>query len=552
MKLLASAATLICVLIPASAALAAEPRPVDFELALRANAVASSSARGEVVSRPLETPRRFNLVGLRWRGRAELDIELRVRRAGRWSRWEHLDAHADHNPDSRRGERQVAASDPIWVGRAGAVQYRLNRRAPGLRLHFVDVGARRRGRAQARAAQVAPPAYVSRAAWGAGNCPPRSAPDYGEVRAVHVHHTVSLNDYTPAEAPSIVLAICRYHRNSNGWNDIGYNALVDKYGTLYEGRAGGLDQAVIGAQAQGFNSVTAGIANIGDHTSLPQTPAALTTMAGYINWKLTVHGQPLSGPVTVVSSGGPATRYPAGARVTLERVIGHRDTGNTACPGAALYAQLPELRSLVLSGAAPIAPFSSFATRLSAGLVDDNIDYGEPVPVAGSLGDPAGAPLAGELVELQVASEGFWRTARRLTTGPDGSFATELKPARRMYIRVRYQGRAPLRRSTSARLLLRVRPVIAIDRPPARARRGKAVVLEGTVRPRKRWLRLVVQQSVRGRWRKVHASSARARRGRFETAFVPARAGRYRYYLVAPTDDDTDRGASERYELRVR
>ena len=130
---------------------------------------------------------------------------------------------------------------------------------------------------------------------------------------MHVHHTVSLNDYSPAESPGIVLAVCRYHRNSNGWNDIGYNALVDKYGTLFEGRAGGLDQAVIGAQAQGFNSVTAGISNIGDHTSLPQTPEALAALASYIRWKLTVHGQPLAGRVTVTSAGGSASRYGAGA-----------------------------------------------------------------------------------------------------------------------------------------------------------------------------------------------------------------------------------------------
>ena len=132
------------------------------------------------------------------------------------------------------------------MGSANAVQYRLGRRVAGLRLHFVNVAgelARARSRARARAAQDPEPDFVTRREWGASKCPPRTAPSYGSVSSVHVHHTVSLNDYAPEDGPAIVLSICRFHRNSNGWNDIGYNALVDKYGVLYEGRAGGLDQA---------------------------------------------------------------------------------------------------------------------------------------------------------------------------------------------------------------------------------------------------------------------------------------------------------------------
>ena len=209
--------------------------------------------------------------------------------------------------------------------------------------------------------------------------------------------------------------------------------------------------------------------------------------------------------------------------MTLERVIGHRDTGRTACPGAALYAQLPELRTLVETGS--VAPFQSFATRLSAGLTDDSIDFGEPAPVSGALLDPSGLPLAGEQLELQVASDGSWRTARRVTTGPDGAFFTELKPSRRMYVRVRYPGRAPLRRATSTRLLLHLHPVILVTERPRRGVRGEPVAIAGSVGPRKPVLRLVVQQQRGTRWRKVYARNVRARRGLFETSFTPHAAG---------------------------
>jgi N-acetylmuramoyl-L-alanine amidase len=545
-KLRASIAALLfaALALPATAAAA---KPFDFELAPRAAGTSASAAGAGTLSPRLATKHRFNLLGMRWRGRALPQIEVRVRRAGRgWSRWQELEAHDDHNPDAGRGERIARASDPLWVGSADGVQYRMSRRVEGLRLHFVNVAGFER---RARAAQDTQPAVVSRAEWGAAGCPPRSSPGYGEVKAVNVHHTVSLNDYAPAEGPAMVLAICRYHRNSNGWDDIGYNALVDKYGVLYEGRAGGLDLPVIGAQAQGFNSETAGIASIGDHTSVGATPQTLDALARYIRWKLQVHGQPLSGPATLRSSGGSSSRYGAGAQVTLDRVNGHRDTGRTACPGQLLYDQLGQLRAMVAGG---VLTGPAFATSLSGTLADYRVDYGEVVPVTGLLSGPDGAPIPNEQVEVQVNGDGRWTTSRRVLSAADGTFATELNPRKRMYVRMRFPGRPDLGGAYSTRLLLRLRPVIEVERPRSRFVPGRPVPLAGTVGPRKRFVHLVVQQHVRGRFRNIGARAVRARLGRFETTFVASFRDRYRYAVVAKQDDDTDRATTGWLPLRVR
>jgi hypothetical protein len=129
--------------------------------------------------------------------------------------------------------------------------------------------------------------------------------------------------------------------------------------------------------------------------------------------------------------------------------------------------------------------------------------------------------------------------------------ATELRPRRRMYVRLRFRGRGDLRGSASGRLLVRVHPVITIDRPPAGATAGRTVRLTGAVAPRKRVLYLVLQQRVGERWRKVGTRTVLARRGRFSTSFVPRTAGLYRFYVVARADLDTDRASSDAHELSV-
>ena len=134
------------------------------------------------------------------------------------------------------------------------------------------------------------------------------------MQVAFVHHTVSANDYTAAEVPSIILSICRYHRNSNGWNDIGYNFLVDKFGTIWEGRAGGIDQAVVGAQAQGYNSHIDRASPTSARTQdVPADRRPRSTRSrALIRWKLPLHGAPTQGTVTLTSGGGSLNRYKAG------------------------------------------------------------------------------------------------------------------------------------------------------------------------------------------------------------------------------------------------
>ena len=551
------------------------PEPRQFSLAPGAGVLLGDpSARGPgVVSRPLRAGRRFNLVGITWRGGAEPGIAVRTRRdGGGWSPWTTLYAHLEDGPDPGREPAARGASAPAWVGEADWVQYRLSKHLPGLRLHFVNVRgtatAADRARSAVRrlatgglahlatlaratgalAAEPVPP-IVPRAGWGADKCPPRTAPDYGEVRAAFVHHTVNANDYTRAEAPDVVLGICLFHRNTNGWNDIGYNFLVDRFGTIYEGRAGGIDQPVVGAQAQGYNTQSTGIANLGTFTSVRQTPEALAAMARLIRWKLPLHGVPTAGPVTLVSAGGSTNRYPAGTNVALQRVIGHRDTGATSCPGDALYAQLPELRSLV-GTVTPTGVVTRLRAKLAAG--SRAVRFGATTPVAGVLTIAGGPPIAKEAVEVQALIGKRWRVVAGSVTGAAGDFAAIIKPMRNRSLRARFAGVGDLRPATSPVFNVGVRPIVSVARTAQRASTSSRVVVRGRVRPRKGRVYQVLQLRVRGRFRTVGTRRLKVMRdGRFRGWFAPARKGVYRFYVVARADRSTTRGASAKYAVRV-
>jgi uncharacterized protein with LGFP repeats len=176
------------------------------------------------------------------------------------------------------------------------------------------------------------------------------------VRAAIVHHTAGSNDYTPQDSAGIVRSIFEYHARTLGWCDIAYNALVDKYGQVFEGRAGGMDRPVEGSHTGGFNRNTWGVAMIGDYDTVPPTPIQLRTTARLIGWRLGIDHVDPRGTVVLPSAGGSFTKFPAGATPTLPAIFTHRDVGNTDCPGNAAYAAMDEIRDIAARFNQPPGP----------------------------------------------------------------------------------------------------------------------------------------------------------------------------------------------------
>jgi uncharacterized protein with LGFP repeats len=192
--------------------------------------------------------------------------------------------------------------------------------------------------------RIQAPSIITRGEWLADESIGSVGPQLADrLVFVVIHHTGGRVDYEPCESAAIVRAIHAYHVLARGWNDIGYNFLVDAYGQVFEGRAGGVDRNVVGAHALGFNQVSVGIALIGRHDDAEISPAAGDALAHLVAWRLGLAGTAPDALVEVVSSGG--HRHPEGTSVVVPALAGHRDVGRTDCPGDALYAQLDALAS---------------------------------------------------------------------------------------------------------------------------------------------------------------------------------------------------------------
>jgi uncharacterized protein with LGFP repeats len=194
------------------------------------------------------------------------------------------------------------------------------------------------------------PDIIGRAQWGADESMRRGKPLYDKgIRAGIVHHTATGNDYSPVDSADIVRGVYGYHTKTLGWGDIAYNALVDRYGQIFEGRFGGINRPVEGSHTGGFNANTWAVAMIGNFVDASPTSAQLLSVGHLLGWRLAMDDVDPKGTVALTSAGGPYTRFPRGVTPRLPSIFAHRDVGDTECPGGAGYGAVERIRDIAAS-----------------------------------------------------------------------------------------------------------------------------------------------------------------------------------------------------------
>jgi hypothetical protein len=354
-----------------------------------------------------------SMVGFTWRdGVRPPKILARFRGKGGWSLWRPAPLLRDL-PDPSSGEGIgkagtsplfVEASDGVQVQVAGSVPPELSitliHAAPLAGDARLVAGTTSRSGLRSAPVNVAVPLIYTRAQWGANESWRDGPPRYNNtILQAHIHHSASGNGYSQAEVPALIRSFYKYHTHSLGWSDIAYNFLVDSYGSIWEGRYGGINKPVRGAHTLGFNASSTGICVIGNLDSVQPTQATLDSLSRVAAYKLAMYGRDPLGWTQVVSEG--SDKFPAGKVVSLPVIDGHRDTNDTACPGGNLYAQLGNVR------AATAGVISAATLKLKAPYeVDGRAVLGHTLTVADGKFKPRTATVSYQWLRNGVPIEG--------------------------------------------------------------------------------------------------------------------------------------------------
>ena len=267
------------------------------------------------------------------------------------------------------------------------------------------------GRVQARADPLADLDIMPRTAW-ATDRPPLGPLPPEDVRFLLVHHTVTHNDYVEDDVPRFLRGFYDHHTSDRkGWNDIAYNFIIDRFGQIWEARAGSLAGPVAGDATGGNQGFTQLCAIIGDFTEVMPSDESLDSLSLLLA-ALAIRYQIDTTPdATITFTSRGSNRWPVGDAVATATVAGHRDMSKTACPGDTFYPyvqeHLPERVHRVRQTVTPPTTTTTTTTATTTTTLPPAAVAAAPdttAPAAsGSLSDPD-IPLGTGLVGLAAAA----------------------------------------------------------------------------------------------------------------------------------------------------
>lgn len=329
----------------------------------------------------------FSLIGATWTGKLpqNMQIQVKVHEPSGWTTWLPLEYHEDHGPNQAEvpSGRVRSGTDPLVTAVSDGILIRTIGTDPQLPSDFAIslihspisprdrntfLGARaggfdRQGLGAVTTksgAIVNRPEIITRAQWGADESWRDPTPQIGEkIIAGFLHHTATTNSYDPADGPGQMRDLYAYFIKVRKYSDIAYNFLVDRYGVIYEGRAGcpvsasptcdGPSKPVTGAHTAGMNRNTFAISVMGNfETSKLDSQSAepmLNSIAALMAWKIAPYNLDPAEIAKIHSSDTTGlSKFPSGTIANVPVISGHRDVGKTVCPGKYLYPYLPEIR----------------------------------------------------------------------------------------------------------------------------------------------------------------------------------------------------------------
>jgi hypothetical protein len=337
----------------------------------------------------------FSQFAITWTGQKDIAAFIRSQRPdGSWSEW--FDTHPLEFSISDESSKQ--GTELIYVHPTKAIQVSLSgvdlsspQQSEELEAVFINGGTSSTPENGITLASDSNglPKVISRSGWGADESLRCGDPETSDsTKAIVIHHTAGSNDYSEEEAAGIIRGIYSYHAQTMGWCDIGYHALADKYGNLYEGRYGGLNKDIIGAHAGGFNENTWAISLVGNYQTEQPSTEMIESVGKLAGWRAQVAGIDPKGTDTHRSEGTEFTQFPAGTTVDLPNIFAHRDVGLTECPGDYAYAQLDTIRDIASKHYASLNGDSTATSTASKSAEATTTEHATSEPATPSTGEP--------------------------------------------------------------------------------------------------------------------------------------------------------------------